>query len=98
MSDINAISSDIARETQDQGEKLEVVYENMNIADSNTERALMNLNQAASKQKKSNKCMVFLVSTVVVSLIIIVVSLVTTVGGGKSGGQNVGEGPHSTGR
>ena len=37
MSDINAISKDIAVETKAQGEKLESLNDNMTVADKNTE-------------------------------------------------------------
>jgi len=37
MSDINAISKDIAVETHAQGEKLEGLQDNMVVADKNTE-------------------------------------------------------------
>ena len=71
MSDINAISKDIAIETKAQGEKLEGLQDNMVVADKNTEAALGQLKEAATHQKKGGRCMYLLVSVIVLCLIII---------------------------
>ena len=44
MSDINSIAKDIAIETQEQGEKLTRLDENMHVADRNANEALEELN------------------------------------------------------
>ena len=77
MSDINSIAKDLAVETQDQGEKLARLDENMVVADRNASEALEELNQASVYQKKSGKCVYFLVSIIVVCLIIMGIFLST---------------------
>ena len=77
MSDINSIAKDLAVETQDQGEKLARLDENMVVADRNASEALEELNQASVYQKKSGKCVYFLVSIIVVCLIIMGIFLAT---------------------
>ena len=46
MSDINSIAKDIAMETQEQGEKLARLDENMHVADKNASEALDELKEA----------------------------------------------------
>ena len=77
MNDINCIAKDLAVETQEQGEKLGRLDENMVVADRNASEALEELNQAQVYQKKSGKCMYFLVSIIVVCVIIMGIFLAT---------------------
>jgi len=46
MTDINAISADIAKETVIQGEKLDKIDQDVNTADKNTKEALGQLTEA----------------------------------------------------
>ena len=71
MSDINSIAKDIAVETATQGEKLQKLDENMATADSNAEEALNQLKQASVQQKKSGKCITFLLGIIFICLAII---------------------------
>ena len=43
MSDLNAISKDIAIETKAQGEKLDIMSDNMTVADKNADAAVEEL-------------------------------------------------------
>ena len=78
MSDINSIAKDLAIETAEQGEKLQRLDQNMIEADRNASEALDQLNQAKVYQKKSGKCMYFLVGIIVVCLIIMGIFLGTS--------------------
>jgi syntaxin 16 len=78
MNDINCIAKDLAVETQEQGEKLGRLDENMVNADRNASEALVELTQAQVYQKKSGKCMYFLVSVIVLCLIIMGIFLATS--------------------
>ena len=74
MSDINAMAQDIAIETGKQGEKLQGLDHNMAIADENTSKALKELTEAQMHQRKSGRCMYFLVSVIVLALLVIIIS------------------------
>lgn len=65
------IAKDIAVETSKQGEKLESLDHNMADADRNASSALNELKEAHVHQKKSGKCMVFLISVIIMCLLIL---------------------------
>ena len=78
MNDINCIAKDLAVETQEQGDKLGRLDENMAVADRNASEALGELQQATVYQKKSGKCMYFLVGVILVCLVIMGILFATT--------------------
>jgi t-SNARE complex subunit (syntaxin) len=88
MGEINSIAKDLALETHKQGEKLERLDENMTKVDENAEEALAELTQAQVHQKKSGKCMYFLVGIIVTCLIIMAVFLATAGSSETSGGTS----------
>ena len=78
MSDINDIAKDLAIETQNQGKKLAKIDEDITVADDNAKDALGELKEAEMHQKKSGRCMYFLVSIIMLCLIILGVILATS--------------------
>lgn len=70
MNGINEIAKDIATEVQDQGVKLDKVLDSHEQAEANVNRALSELKEAKIYQKKSSKCIWFLVSIIILCLII----------------------------
>ncbi len=71
MANINEIAGAIAKEVDEQGEKLESLHEDITKADENVEKGVQNLKEAAVHQKKSGKCMGLLVGVIVVCIIIL---------------------------
>lgn len=71
MANINEMAGAIAKETAEQGEKLERLDENMTSADKNVEDGVQELRKAAVHQKSAGKCMYFLVGVIFICIIIL---------------------------
>jgi|TARA_B110001450_G_C17509145_1_gene435655 t-SNARE complex subunit (syntaxin) len=71
MANINEMAGAIAKETAEQGEKLNLLDENMTAADANVEDGVKELKQAAVHQKKAGRCMYFLVGVIFLCIIIL---------------------------
>ena len=78
MSNINSIANDIAIETQNQGEKLMNVDEDMTEANKNAEDALNELNQAQVHNRKTGRCTYVLVGIILFCLVILGIILGTS--------------------
>lgn len=77
MTNINSIAKDIAVETQNQGEKLQKLDENMLIAEKNAEDALDELQQAQVHNRKTGRCTYILVGIILFCIIILGIILGT---------------------
>ena len=68
MQNINAIAKDINVEVQAQGEKLERLDQHMRTAADNVVGAKGELTEASAYQKKSGKCLLYLIIAMVIVL------------------------------
>ena len=71
MLNINEMAKDINAETYEQGKKLERLDQHVRTAADNVEKANEHLNQANESQKRSGKCLWWLILIAIVAIALI---------------------------
>jgi t-SNARE complex subunit (syntaxin) len=74
MANLNDMARDLAIETRAQGEKLNKLHENIEVAEKNVDDAHEQLKQAAGHQRRAGKCTKCLV--ILILLLLISVALI----------------------
>jgi len=69
MANINDMAKDLAKETKEQGDKLNKLDDNITVAEKNADDALDQLKSAAHHSKKATKCTKCLIIFIILLLI-----------------------------